>query len=240
MSKKAFSLIAAVMLLGFILSGCNRPFSQPPVYTETPAGEFPFPVQPGENATSPASGEAATPAVKSPEEMTPQAGGGIIATPEGEQATPVEGEQTGGGIPAQPEQPAQAEQPTQAPQPAAQVQLPTVARPQTYTLMRGEWPYCIARRFDLPVGTLLSMNGLNVNSHPPIGTQLQIPQSGSWDTSVAPRAWHNHPSTYTVDPGDSVNSIACYYGDVDPSQIVALNNLQAPYSLTVGQTLQIP
>ncbi len=241
MSKKAFSLIAAIVLLGFILSGCTRSASTAEVFTETPVTDFGFPVlteTPGQ--ANPAEGATQAPGAKAPEEMTPQAGGGIIGTPAGEQTTVAEGEQSGGGVPAQPAEQPTTEQATQAPQPSTNVQLPAVTRPQSYTLLRGEWPYCIARRFNLPVGQLLSMNGLNINSQPPAGTVLQIPQSGSWDTSVAPRAWHSHPSTYTVDPGDSVNSIACYYGDVDPSQIIALNGLQAPYSLTTGQTLQIP
>ncbi len=234
MSKKVTILMAAILLLGFLLAGCNMSASTPPAFTATSPAEFPFPVQSG---TGEATGATQTPGEKGAIEMTPQSGGGVIATPiEGqptvEETAPAEGEQAGGGVPV--------EQPTEAPAApfVSNVQLPTVTRPSSYTLLRGEFPYCIARRFDLPVSTLLSMNNLGVNSKPPAGTVLSIPQSGTWNSGT--RALRPHPSTYTVGTGDSVNSIACYYGDVDPSAIIALNGLQPPYSLTTGQTLQIP
>ncbi len=245
MSKKTYSLLAVVLLLGFILTGCVRPASTPPVYTATSPAEFPFPVQEG---TGVPTGATQAPGQKGAEAMTPQAGGGIIATvapgeesgggapAEGPQSTPLETQQSGGGVPSE------GQQVTQAPEVAAPSissgPLPTVTVPGTYTLLRGEWPYCIARRFNVSPGALLSANGLNVNSKPSIGTVLTIPIGTTWDQGT--RAWHSHPGTYTVASGNSVNSVACYYGDVDPSGIIAVNNLQPPYSLTAGQSLQIP
>ncbi len=241
MSKKAYSLIAVILLFGFILSGCNRSATTPqPAITATSQTDFGFPVvTPGEGQpANPAGGATQTSGEKEPVGMTPQAGGGVIATQ-------TEGEQSGGGVPTQ-----EAEQANQGGQPAeaatsepssssnTEVQLPTVSVPNSYTLQRGEWPYCIARRFNVSAGALLSANGLGVNSKPSVGTTLTIPQGTSWNSGSI--AWHAHPSTYTVQSGNSVNSIACYYGNVDPSQIIALNNLQAPYSLTTGQSLQIP
>jgi LysM repeat protein len=44
---------------------------------------------------------------------------------------------------------------------------------------------------------------------------------------------------YTVQPGDYLYSIARKF-DVDPEDIIAINNLQAPDTLEVGQVLLIP
>ncbi len=117
----------------------------------------------------------------------------------------------------------------------------TPGRPASYTLMQGEFPYCIARRFNVNQDELLSLNGLttyNANDLPP-GTVLQIPQTG--DPFIGERALHPHPATFTVSASDeTIYSVACYYGDVDPTQIIAANSLVSPYTLHINQTLNIP
>lgn len=118
------------------------------------------------------------------------------------------------------------------------VPIPTLTRPASYTLKKGEHPFCIARRFNLDVGQFLAVNGLNIDSKPSVGTTLQIPGSGNWNTG--PISLKSHPTTYTVRTGDTIYLIACQYGDVSPEAIIAANGLQEPYSLTAGQTLQIP
>ena len=125
-------------------------------------------------------------------------------------------------------------EPTTAPLP---VPTATPGKPTTYTLQGGEHPYCIARRFDVNPITMLNQSGLSGNSFS-AGTVLRIPQSGEGFPGA--RALLSHPDTYTVRQGDSIYSIACAYGDVDPNDIIAANGLQAPYRLTVGQTLHIP
>jgi LysM repeat protein len=113
----------------------------------------------------------------------------------------------------------------------------TPGKPTSYTLQGGEHPYCIARRFDVNPVTMLTQSGLSGNSFS-AGTVLRIPQSGGGFPGA--RALQSHPDTYTVRQGDSIYSIACDYGDVDPNDIIAANGLQAPYRLTVGQSLHIP
>ncbi len=113
------------------------------------------------------------------------------------------------------------------------------ARPQNYTIQKDESPYCIARRFDLDPDSLLALNGLTKNSIVQPGDVLKIPQTGNW--SAGNRYLAAHPATYTVRSGDSIYKIACaVYGDVDPLAIAAANGLAAPYTLSVGQVLQIP
>jgi LysM repeat protein len=129
-------------------------------------------------------------------------------------------------------------EPTNTPEPTKVIVIPTVTRPAEYTLKEGEYIYCIARRFDLDPADLLEANNLGENDLLSPGDTLQIPQIGSWEG--AGRVRNPHPDTYTVDPGDTIYSIACYYGDVSPEAIIAVNELEEPYDLTPGQTLQIP
>lgn len=113
----------------------------------------------------------------------------------------------------------------------------TPGRPTTYTLQQGEYPYCIARRFNVDPQDLLDLNGLTSNSVLQPGEVLKIPQTGSFPGT---RALHTHPATYTVAVNDTLYKIACYYGDIDPTAIAAANGLTPPYTLVAGRTLSIP
>jgi LysM repeat protein len=124
------------------------------------------------------------------------------------------------------------------PTPTPSLTLTPAAIPTSYTIHEGEYPYCVARRFNVNPDELLSLNGLSRYHKVSTGTVLQIPQTGH--TFPGTRALHPHPTTYTVKSGDTIYIVACYYGDVDPMAIATANSLVAPYSLTVGQTLQIP
>ena len=113
-------------------------------------------------------------------------------------------------------------------------------RPGTYTLQKGEFPYCIARRFNVDPDQLLSLSGLTTSQANSLvtGTVLTIPQSGTFPGN---RALTNHPASYTVASSDeTVYSVACKYGDVYPDDIAAKNNISVSAKLTVGQQLQIP
>jgi hypothetical protein len=51
----------------------------------------------------------------------------------------------------------------------------------------------------------------------------------------------NHPATYTVSGSDeTVYSVACAFGDIDPARIAQANNISVSASLNAGQTLNIP
>jgi LysM domain len=113
----------------------------------------------------------------------------------------------------------------------------TPGLPRTYTLQGGEFPYCIARRFNVNQYELLNASGLSLSSRPVTGYTLTIPQTG--DPFDGNRTLRAHPATYTVSSGESLNSIACLYGDVSPDAIAAANGLTSN-KLSAGQTLQIP
>lgn len=118
--------------------------------------------------------------------------------------------------------------------------LPTVqtTRPATYTLKDGEFIFCLARRFDVDPDQMLSLNGLHDSETIYPGLTVKVPSSGSFP---GPRALKAHPATYIVRADDTIYSVACQYGDVDPVNIAAANGMTAPpYTLTVGAQLQIP
>lgn len=125
---------------------------------------------------------------------------------------------------------------TVTPQVIAQPTVQT-ARPSTYVLQQGEFIFCLARRFDVDVEQTLALNGLYDSETIQPGLVVKIPSAGHFDGT---RALRPHPATYTVRNGDTIYSIACQYGDVDPLNIAAVNGLAAPYNLTVGAQLNIP
>jgi LysM repeat protein len=132
------------------------------------------------------------------------------------------------------------EEATAEPEPT-EVTIPEITRPESYTLQKDEFPYCIARRFDVNITSLLALNGLSTNSVLSPGAVLKIPQDSAWNTAAhGARSLRAHPATYTVSWNDTIYKIACYYGDVSPEQIIAANDLEAPYTLSQGQVLQIP
>lgn len=156
--------------------------------------------------------------------------------PETADATPVPGATGAPAVPA----------PTEAvvppPQPAAPEPIvapsATPGIPASYTLRTGEFPYCIARRFNVDPGVLLRTNGLTSYSVYFAGMTLQIPQSAG--RFPGNRALRPHPATYTVRPGDTVFTVACAFGDVDPNMIAYVNNINVNSKLTPGDVLNIP
>lgn len=126
------------------------------------------------------------------------------------------------------------------PPPPEKTDIPeaTPGIPKTYKLEKGEFPFCIARRFNVDVGELLSLNGLNLNSVVPVGFTLKIPQTGhDFDGD---RSLKKHPTTYEVSSGETIFTIACKFGDVDPYLIAKINDIDAPYTLKSGMKLDIP
>lgn len=225
-------VLVAIMLL-VTLSACERAAERPSVTTPTTGGgELPFPVGTQDlSAIATQTAVASTPLPVLPTD-TPQV---LVATETPAAAQPSGSEQqptaaatadanAGGGV-------------TQPEQPAAQV--PVVERPATYTIQPGEFPYCIARRFDVDPSSLLSANGLGTNAQVAAGFTLKIP-AGTWNTSsFGQRALKAHPVDYTVAAGESVYSIACKFGDVTPEAILAVNNLGAG-DIKAGMTIRIP
>jgi len=119
-----------------------------------------------------------------------------------------------------------------------EVPTATPGLPSNYTLKAHEFPYCIARRFNVNPNELLQVNGLSSYSVYYTGMSLKIPQSGQ--SFPGNRSLRPHPTTYTVRPGDTIYKIACIFGDLDPEMIAYANGLKKPFAISPGQILQIP
>jgi LysM repeat protein len=237
-------VLLVAMTLFLTLTACTRQASKPPVALPTNTGEAPFPLTTpgGVNVFGTQTAEAMNPqavglltttpqvilSTGTPEPGADQTGGGqvVTATPAPSGGGPATGDQSGGGVAA----------------PAANnpVNTPVITTPNTYTLQKGEWPICIARRYGLDIGALLSANGLNMNSKPGAGTTMTLPTGSAWNNAYGSRALKAHPTSYTVGSGDSVYSIACNFGDVAPESILAVNGLSSPSDLKAGTTIRIP
>ena len=115
---------------------------------------------------------------------------------------------------------------------------PSGVRPNEYILREGEWPYCIARRFDVDPEALITASGLINPDVYYAGLKLIIPQSGSFP---GPRVLMAHPTTYNVvSSSETLYGVACKFGDVDPNALATANGISVSASLTAGQQLKIP
>lgn len=137
--------------------------------------------------------------------------------------------------------------PTPVPTPQSQpTPTPVVTErrvPERYTLHEGEFPYCLARRFNINPDDLLTANGLVRGQQVYPGMTLVIPENARpWPPDI-PRSLLPHPTTYTVMAGDTVYSVACKFGDVWPEDIARANGIpldQMGEPLTPGTVLNIP
>jgi LysM repeat protein len=227
MHIKRFLLLATVFVIVVSVSGCKLPASTAPAATPTTGTGFPVPGTETYGlfetiATQTAAAASGQPAVQAETQVAnPSATNKPGVKPLEATAKPTK-------TPAPPK-------PTKKP---VTVKAATEGIPDSYTLEKGEFPYCIARRFNVNPGELLSKNGLTGSSMTYAGMKLILPQTGH--NFPDGRELHSHPADYTVRSGDSIFSIACYYGDVDPLVIADVNGLNEPYSLSAGQVLQIP
>ena len=231
--KRGATVASMMVLIAVVISACKTPYSTPPAVTNTPIGTnslFETPLTPDITMSDVANFGTLTALASS---GTPQA----IATQTlsvGTQDLSAVATPTVLGTvnvnPALTSTTATLALPTSA---------PVGTRPAEWTLKKGEFPYCIARRFDVDPEALLSLNGLASGNIFYANRTLRIPQSGSFPGTRALRA---HTPTYkVVSSSETVYSIACFFGDVRPEEIVRLNNLaSADVVLTAGQELTIP
>lgn len=215
MNKVRISFILfTVLTLG--LSACKISASTPP------------PVTPTTNLSEIAKQATMTAVARTPQSQgegtqeTMEAGGEDTATPD----------EMGG-------EPTSTPEPTSPPATSEPQEASTYATPSNYTLHRGEFVYCLARRFDIHPDDLLNYNGLSRGTVLYPGQTLEIPsQSRAYPGR---RSLRDHPTSYTVKSNnESPYSIACLFGDVDPRAIAEVNDIGVDQRLQVGQTIQIP
>lgn len=220
---KIVLLVALALLL--TLTACNRQASKTAVPSPTTNGELPFPVA---TAGTPIASEFATQTAVAGLPLTTATPVVVVSTD-----TPAAPSTDGQGGESQV---ATATLDMSVPM----ASTPVISRPATYTLQRGEWPLCVARRYNLDVANFLATNGMTMNSKPNEGAELKIPASGSWNQAYGSRALLKHPATYTVKANDTIYTIACSYGDVAPESILVVNNLQSASDVKAGMALKIP
>jgi LysM repeat protein len=246
-SMKRRALVASVLVLvAIIASACRQPFSQAPSVTNTPINPNSLFATPLGQATNMNDVQSfATGTALAIQSGTPVAGiftatpganvtllpngsptitpTSIIQLPTGAVTTPSATLAVSGGQ-------------AQSTNPPAATSVPGT-RPSTWTLRAGEFPYCIARRFNVDPEQLLSVNGLSDGQLLLPGRVLTIPQTGTFPGN---RMLDSHPDTYNVSSGETFYSIACKYGDVRPEDIAAHNGMSVDATLTGGQTINIP
>jgi LysM repeat protein len=221
MTTTRYIIFIVLVSFAIILAGCRLSASTPPP-TETPDAAM--------STLEAELGNIAT--------QTHVAGGGEVGPatqPPQVETTPTTQPDTAPVATEEVTEPPPAAQPTSTP---VVVSSPTPGIPTTYQLQKSEFPYCIARRFNVNQSELLNLNGLSGGSVVPVGFTLKIPQTSN--NFFGQKALMNHPANYTVVAGDTIYKVACKYGDVDPMAIAQANGLQAPYSLSSGQVLHIP
>ncbi len=238
--KRGTLVASTLMLVAVIVSACKQSASTPPAFTDTPPSNtslFTSPIAqtpgaPGMSDVTRFSTETAMAALGTSVSVTTQIPSTVVVigtqnviasvTPTpliaiNATSTSTLAVSNGGTLP---------------------TSMPVGSRPASYTLQSGEFPFCIARRFDVDPDQLLSSSGLSDGVVYPAGTALRIPQSGHFPGA---RALRNHPATYTVAASDeTIYGVACLFGDVDPAAIAQANNLSPSAALTVGQQLSIP
>lgn len=211
--KKSRMLIFIVIISSLLFSACTMSASTPPPITPTTnLSEIARQATETAIAKTPKSGDTQVPKV------TQEGDGEITPTVLGsEQATST---------------PDPAAEETSAPDPVS------YAVPDTYTLHEGEFPWCLARRFNILPEDIMTYNGYESGDILYPGEVVQIPPNSR--AYLGERALQYHPTTHTVIYGDTLYSISCLFGDVDPRAIAAANDLDIDQALTSGSVIQIP
>jgi LysM repeat protein len=112
---------------------------------------------------------------------------------------------------------------------AAHVDPTPVPTTGTYhTVQPGENLFRIALRYGTSVEAVVAANNLSDPSAVQVGQELLIPAASSVDST----------STYVVQPGDTLYSIARRFG-TSVDALATLNGIAPPYTIGVGQTLRV-
>ena len=235
--KRGMWVASTLMVVAVLLSACNQPYSAAPAVTNTPINQenlFATPASGNPTGLSPAevfatqTAQLADPNLVPTSTATSSGVSNLTATQTPFVSLPGNPTITPTATLALPSGP------TSSPVPAG-------SRPPTYTLQSQEFPFCIARRYNLDPDSLLAQNGLSSGTVFYAGYQLNLSNVAS--PFPDNRALQPHPTSYTVtgNADTTVYGVACKFGDLEPSAIVSVNSgISLGSTLTVGQTLNIP
>jgi LysM repeat protein len=236
--KRGAWVASTLMLVAIITSACNQPYSQPPVVTNTP-------IDPSSLFATPISGQPTEISdVQVFGTQTAQAanpGAAVTASPALNGSVPTATSTPFVSLPSNPTITPTATLALPSGPTSTSAPVNTGSRPASYTLQGEEFPYCIARRYNLDPDSLLAQNQLSSGTVFYAGVVLNLSNVTSPFPGV--RALRPHPATYTVTGNADLTmyGVACKFGDLEPSAIVSANSgLSLGSTLTVGQTLNIP
>lgn len=241
--KRGASVASTLMLVAILVSACNQPYSQAPVVTNTPIDPISLFATPVGGSTELdevmifASQTARAASTSAPAIAT--ATGGVAVTPQSVTVTSTP-------FVSLPSNPTVTLTSTLAVPSGGSVStpLPSGPNPPTYTLQKEEFPFCIARRFNVDPYDLLRASNLTSPDIYYSGLVLTIPQNSVWPAQdLGPRALRTHPASYVVtgSADTTVYGVACKFGDVTPDSIVGANSsISLGSTLSVGQSLNIP
>jgi peptidoglycan-N-acetylglucosamine deacetylase len=102
-----------------------------------------------------------------------------------------------------------------------------------YVVQSGDTLFSIARRFGTTVDEIALANGIVNPAFISVGQTLVIPGATAGQTATT------EGTTYVVEAGDTLSSIAASFGKTTWDIVVA-NNLSDPQTIFVGQILIIP
>ena len=241
--QRGLLIISGLVIASMLISSCQMSASSAPAATPTllPTGQFVSPLPSAENPMDLIAEFAKQTSVA----QTTVANGGTPLAPQnvvttGTVLTPANGSETPTLAASTPTNAAITTPVVSTPSGPTATLLPAGVRPASYTLQKGEFPYCIARRFNVDPDELLALSGLTSAQADSLvsGTVLKIPQSGAFPGD---RALAAHPATYTVPSSDeTIYGVACKFGDVDPAAIASANGIPLSASLSAGQQIKIP
>ena len=177
------------------------------------------------------------------------------ATPVGAETSPVAGSEAGSPLASSPSAaPAEVASirfsPTRPGTPAA-AEVTAPPAPATYTVVKGDNLWSIAKKNGITVKELTAVNNLRSDSTLKLGQVLKLPSKVSASSAAsAPAAEVTAPAaapakaattatTHVVKAGETLGVIAKKY-QLKVGDIATANNIADPTKLRVGQTLKIP
>lgn len=123
------------------------------------------------------------------------------------------------------------------------------------TVARGDTLYSIAKKYNTSVDEIAQANNLSQPYTLSVGQKLVLPtrtanvavtKPATAPANAAPSASHGTPTTTRVElsdikvaPGDTLYSLSRKYS-IPVNDLAVMNNLSAPFALSVGQTLRVP
>ena len=99
-----------------------------------------------------------------------------------------------------------------------------------HVIQRGENLFRISLQYGVTVDDLAALNGIVDPSNIKVGDRLLVPRNEGTIVAV--------PATHTVQPGETLRSIAQFYG-LDTEELAARNQVANPNRIYVGQVLQL-